>query len=185
MWGDMYFNCSADCCFGCGDECQVKKKVGGKGSKQSFSIKRLYAQRKVYPPTPPWGGRVIVFTARNNVPLVAADRAFWDSKETMVPAGTDAIGQQADPAVFEWNTTLSGTKKHLRRALLFPSSLAKLGVEWINKGVDVLGCYRDLCTRFPGEDEYPDEKDWLLGASQGTPRDGSNLRLDFQQADQD
>ncbi len=131
------------------------------------------------------GGRVIVFTARNNVPLVAADRAFWDSKETMVPAGTDAIGQQADPAVFEWKTTPSGTKKHLRRALLFPSSLAKLGVEWINKGVDVLGCYRDLCTRFPGEDEYPDEKDWLLGASQGTPRDGSNLRLDFQQADQD
>ena len=35
MWGDMYFNCGTDCCFGCGDECQVKKKVGGEKKKEA------------------------------------------------------------------------------------------------------------------------------------------------------
>lgn len=137
------------------------------------------------PPHSAMGGQTIVFTARNNVPFKAPTFAFWQSKEVSVPAGTDAVNQRDEDGTFKWSETSSGTKKTLRRAFLFPSSLAEVGAEWSDKNLDVLQCYEDLCTKFPGEDQYADLKDWLLGASQGTAGDGSGLRLKLQMADHD
>lgn len=130
-------------------------------------------------------GQTIVFSARKNVPLRAPIRAMWESKTVCIPSGTDAVDQRDDSGKFTWNENISGERKSLRKAFLFPSSLARSGVEWIENGLDVLGCYEDLCTKFPGDDQYPDLKEWLLGASQGTSSDGSALRLTLQSADQD
>lgn len=131
------------------------------------------------------GGKTVAFTARTNVAMLCPNRAMWESKNVTIPAGTDAITQRSESGRHVWSETGEGTSKSLRRAFLFPSSLAEIGVEWIKKGFDVLDCYEDLCAKFPGEDQYADLKEWLLGASQGTASGGSFLSLDLQTADQD
>lgn len=55
----MYFNCCADCCFGCGDECQVKTLKGERkkeANKAFFVNQEIFFWEQLTEETLFWGG---------------------------------------------------------------------------------------------------------------------------------
>ena len=137
------------------------------------------------PPHSDMGGKVIGFTIKTNTPMVLPTNTWWDSKQVTVPPGVEAVAARTGQQAPVWASISSGPVKNIKRTCIVPRSLVAEAYEWTTKGLDCLKCFEDLCDKFPEEDKFAKEKEWLLAASQGTPNAGSTLSVTISAADQE
>jgi hypothetical protein len=84
-----------------------------------------------------------------------------------VPVGTEAVAALNGTGSPSLGTRTRGEKKRLPYTRIVPPSLADVAHHWVSHGYTSIKCYADLCTKFPDADDFADEKEWLLAASQG------------------
>ena len=133
------------------------------------------------------GGKVFGFQVKNNTPVLIPAKKWWDWNDVNVPVGTEAVAALNGTGSPSLGTRTRGEKKRLPYTRIVPPSLADVAHHWVSHGYTSIKCYADLCTKFPDADDFADEKEWLLAASQGVgPSFAKNqLGIAVSVADQD